>query len=181
MKKLLIASLLALAGTAAQANVIQTSVNLNTPSTVRYVDFNVSDAGQFGILAQGSDTLDPNSAYNSDPQIYLFSGAVSLFSSIASNDDGGVGLDALISNINLAIGNYILAVSEFSFSLEEAVAGFNGGNNVDDPGLVRVTISSNNGYASFGHASQVTEPATIGLLGLGMLALAFSRRRSQRI
>lgn len=182
MKKLLIASLLALAGTtAAQANTILTSVNLNNPYTVRYVNFNVSDAGSFDIDGQGSSTLDPNSVYNSDPQMFLFRDSLSVANNIASDDDSGWGLDALINNIYLSIGNYILAVSEYELTLAEAISGYNGGNDVDDEGSVRVTISSYNGYASFGHVRQVSEPVTLGLLGLGLLGLAVARRRSQRI
>ncbi len=174
MKRFLFSALFALAAAGASANVITSEVYISNtdPGAVQYVAFDVTGSGTFNIDAEGSETL--GALYNSDPEIYLFSNSLSLANLIGGNDDGGVGFNALISNISLALGHYILAVSEFSFDSNEAISGLNAGS-VGDPGFVRISISSQDGSAGFG--GQVPEPASLALLGFGLFGLAAVRRK----
>lgn len=174
MKRFLCSALFALAATGASANVITSEVYISNtdPGSVQYVAFDVTGAGTFNIGAEGSATL--GALYNEDPEIYLFSNSLSLANLIGVDDDGGEGYNALISNISLALGHYILAVSEFQFEIDEAIAGVNA-DSVQDPGLVRISISSQDGSAGLG--GQVPEPASLALLGFGLFGLAAVRRK----
>jgi hypothetical protein len=174
MKKLILAAfvILGFAGTAS-ANVISTTVDISTVTSVQYFNFSVSTAGLFSIDAEGSPTL--GAGYDADPYIYLFSNSLSTANVIASDDDAGVGFNSLISNILLGYGDYILAISEFNFSAVAAVTGNNAGG-ITTPGLIQVTVSSQSGVAT---STSVPEPATLALFGLGMLGFAVSRKRKQ--
>jgi hypothetical protein len=160
---------------AAKANVIVDEFDIlgTDPGSVQYFNFSVTTAGTFSIFAEGETTL--SSAYNSDPEIFLFSNSLSTGTFIISDDDSGGGLNALISNQLLSTGNYILAISEYTFDLAEAISGANAGS-VGDPGLVRITISSNDGIA-VGGDTPVPAPLPALLLAFGLVGLAAKRRR----
>jgi len=163
----LAAALLFAAGSAS-ANVITTDVNVTPTASVQYVNFSVTTAGQFDIWALGSDTL--GAGYSLDPQIHLFKDTLSNYL-YGDDDSGGTAggfWDALIANVDLEIGNYILAVSQFELTDVEAMAGVN--SDVVNSGLVRVSIDSFNGNA-------VPEPATLALMSLGLLGLVSTRRK----
>jgi len=66
----------------------------------------------------------------------------------------------------LFTSSYILAVSEFDFTDIESVSGLNAAS-INNPNTeIRLTNSSRNGLANF--SGQIPEPATLGLLGLGL-------------
>jgi len=175
--KYLFASIALIAGTA-QANTISTNVYVNDrpdSATVQYVNFFVNDAGTFDISATGI-TLDALS----DPYIYLFSIPRSAATFIAKDDDISFFNDnALIDNVSLAIGNYVLAVSNYDFSEYEAINGYNGSVNFLNDGWAKVVISSGNGVAQFGtNPSAVPVPAAAWLFGSALLGFAGFRRKS---
>ena len=171
--KYLLASIALIAGTA-QANTISTTVRIDDApinQTVAYVNFDVTDSGLFNISAN-SNFFD-----GTDPFIYLFRRPASVGTFIESDDDSGPLNNAFIDR-NLAIGNYVLAVSTYTFSLSEAISGYNGSVNFLTDGNVDVTISSRNGTANFVNPSAVPVPAAAWLFGSALLGFAGFRRKS---
>lgn len=168
-KSLVLFAALGLAGTA-EANFIQHTVSVldTDPGSVGYVFFTVDVAGHFDISAEGADTF--GAGYNPDPQIYLFSAPLSDANFIISDDDGGTGYNALLSGLDLAVGDYVLAVSQSVLSLDEAVTGQNA-TSVYDPGPVVISISSPDGHV-------VPEPTSLALLAIGAAALGGSRHKA---
>lgn len=171
MKQLFLASLLLLASTA-NANTISTNVFVDDSfgNSVQYVDFHVTDSGFFSILASEPNGSDVN------PYMILFANPVSFLTGIEGNDDGGAGDNAFIDR-NLNIGSYVLAVSTSQLSLTEAVFGYNPAVTSRTDGLVNITISSNDGTATFDNPSAVPVPAAAWLFGTGLLGLAGLRKR----
>ena len=171
--KYLLASIAFIAGTA-QANTISTTVRIDDApinQTVAYVNFDVTDAGSFDISATSS-FLD-----GTDPFIYLFRRPASVGTFIESDDDSGFFNNAFIDR-SLAIGNYVLAVSTYTFSLSEAINGYNGSVNFLTDGNVDITISSRNGIANFVNPSAVPVPAAAWLFGSALMGFAGFRRKS---
>ncbi len=157
---------------AAQANTISTSVDIGTGygQTVQYVDFNVTDSGFFNILASEPSGSDVN------PYMILFYSPVSFFTGIEADDDSGSGDNAFI-NRNLSVGSYVLALSTSVLSLSEAVFGYNSSVDRHSNGWLNVTISSDNGTATFDNPSAVPVPAAAWLFGTGLIGLAGLRKR----
>ena len=84
-------------------------------------------------------------------------GPIDTFNILAENDDGGAGLLSLI-NFNIAVtGDYAISIGGFGGST----------------GNYRVSLSGNTGT----HSTAVSEPATLALLGLGLLGFAAARRK----
>ena len=171
--KYLLASI-ALSSITAHANTISTTVRIdNAPinQTVAYVNFDVSDAGDFNISA--------NSSFfdGTDPFIYLFRRPASVGTFIEADDDSGFLNNAFIDR-SLAIGNYVLAVSTYTFSLSEAINGYNGSVNSFSDGNIDVKISSRNGIANFANPSAVPVPAAAWLFGSVLMCFAGFRRKS---
>lgn len=128
-----------------------------------------------------------------DTYIHLFQGSLATGNHIASNEDSGSGtadgsvsaLDSFLS-LNLAAGNYILAISAYNFDVDEAVSGINRGSSypvtVDEFGILatidhgdyRVTLTGE-------FITAVPEPATAislsALLGGGMLIRSRPRKK----
>lgn len=160
----------------AQANVIldeSTVVQIgDNASSVDYTFFSVTTAGLFDISAtRTSGTL--------DTFIRLFDddGILDAGDQITFNDDGGPGLNSLISGVSLGLGDYVLAVGDFFLELNSAISGINIDDSFPETGTAAIRISSDNGFAVL--TNQVPTPTPFALLGLGLAMIAATRRRKE--
>jgi hypothetical protein len=155
LKFTLWAAALVLTTSAAQANLIQTDVNISaTNPTVQYVNFKVTSPGLFNIQALGDPTPKYHTnpiTYNTDPEIFLFSLSLLDPKPTPGSDYPG-NFESYIEK-NLGEGSYIIAVSGYDFTLEDALNGSNP--DISDIGIVHINIQSANG----GFAQLTTVPA----------------------
>ncbi|PPD56062.1 MAG: hypothetical protein CTY10_06185 [Methylotenera sp.] len=177
--KLFIASLALFASTA-QANSITTTVFIDNEvnESVQYVGFNVTEAGFFNIYS-----AEPLISILTDPHVLLFSNPLTAGNFIVGNNNGGAGDntftgdDSLIKS-QLALGSYILAISNSVLDVAEAISGYNPDVTKITDGFINVTIFSKDGTAEFAKPSAVPVPAAAWLFGSALLGFAGFRRKS---
>lgn len=170
--KYLLASLALIASTA-QANIISTDVYIDKNHPVQYVDFQVTDSGDFLIVSNDGFIFDNSKL---DPHAILFSNPVSQLNFIAGNDNFLTDDSWIIEN--LQVGSYVLALSDSYLTIAEAINGYNSDVTKGTKGFINVTIKSFNGEAEFGSPSAVPVPAAAWLFGSALLGFAGFRRKS---
>ena len=155
-----------LAGTAG-ANVVDLYGNINDLNTVNYQYFSLAASTSVNVSLETFEG-------EFDPVMYLFynDGSLSVDDYITYDDDGGTPATYWYNsfiNTSLAPGNYMTAVSDFGFSLDEAVSGLNPSINYVDDGSYRLQIRSEEGMVTAGNP--VPEPSTVLLFGVGILGI----------
>ena len=163
----------------------------DTPTTIDYHRFEVLTPGTIDIDVLSRDVLggDFRGVSGLDPYIHLFAfdafGDLGLLGAhLAEADDGGLGSDGSTNSrdsflsLFLGSGDYVVAISDYFLSEAEARAGVD-----DGASFFRGTFADYEIRIS-GDARPPTvvfEPATLGLLGFGLLAVWAARRRKQTI
>ena len=162
MKKILASWLLAMCAFSAHAGVVNGSGFL-VNADVDWYSFTNTNAGLVNIYAAQAAPGDFDSV------LFLFrdDGSLDTADFIQYDDDGGSGLESLISLV-LGTGDYLLAVATHGAWYDPLP--IHGGHH----GSTAYNLAISGDFVS----GNVPEPASIALLGLGLAAFAFRRKQA---
>ena len=188
MKKLITLALLysisTIAGAATATFTDAHNITATGVGSVGYTSFSVTSAGNFRFYTMGPTI---------DPFLYLANddGDLTQDDIITHDDDGCYGLDTLcgpagsfsnsLIDIALGSGDYILGISDYTFSSSEFISGINTN---DLTGVANIVIStvgiSDPGTFSAGANITATPlPAAVWLMGSGLLGVLGLGRKNK--
>lgn len=159
------AAITAFSAVPAQAATI-ISGSLGDSLTASY-DFNFDGVGNLSIQVDADLT---SGTPLGDPQIFVLNPDLSF---VATNDDGGAGLNAFL-NFATPAGSYILRIGEFDFTLAEAQS------NVSDAGSMGDEFVVIFGDGVTDVVTSVPEPATWAFMIVGFGAVGGAMRRQRK-
>ncbi len=185
MKKMVLWFALLFAGSGNAALISQDfNITASGEGSVGYMYFTVTNEGIFDLYTMGPTI---------DPELYLFvdDGSLDASDYLADDDDscpdsfcGAAGSfdNALIDELFLSAGSYVLAISDFSLSMSEAISGLNT-NSMTGLASIVVAVGDTDTYganavltASPATPVGVPEPSSLAILSLSLMGLAFKRK-----
>lgn len=178
------AALVAVSATAQAQTSLSSTVNLQQNTSglmVNYLQFEVTTAGTFTALTR---------APSHDAVLFLFAGSQDMLAGgsgwLAVDDDGcssavcgpSGSANNSIFTIALGPGIYTLAGSDWPLGEAEARTGIN---NLRANGDFTIELSSDQGVAYASNVTATPEPATVALLGTGLLGVGIVARRRRAL
>lgn len=152
-------------------------------------DGSVAGSGELGSVDYQYFNIDMDdlitietSTDNFDPFIYLFhdDGFLDSNDFIESDDDSSIpsafGFFNSLIRRSLTAGDYLVAVADFNFTLDEAVSGINDSSFYGvGSGAYQLMVSADRATVT----ATVPEPASLIILGLGLIGLAAVSRKKR--